>query len=470
MARLLVVDDEESQRTLMEITLRKEGYQVDVAEDGVQALDLIRTIPYDVVLTDIKMPRADGIEVLKAVKEVSPETVVMMITAYASHDTAVEAMKLGAKDYIPKPFKIVEIKTKIRSALEERALRAENRVLREEVSQRAGSREFVGKSPGMQKVFELIGKIAEGRSTVLISGESGTGKELVARAIHAGSGRKDRPFVGINCGAVPENLLESELFGHMKGSFTGAVANKEGLFEVADGGTLFLDEIAEMPLSLQVKILRAIQTREITPVGGTVPKVVDARIIAATNRDLEADVAAGRFREDLYYRLNVIPVHLPPLRERTEDIPLLANHFLDRYAREYGKRIEKISAPAMEALQAALWRGNVRELENVVERAVALCDGALITTERLADIMPADRPSAMDQLPLGQTGFAACDVPDEGVDLDGLIEKTEKEYLLAALRKSNGSKTEAARLLKMTFRSFRHRLQKYHLRGALEGD
>ena len=402
MARLLVVDDEESQRTLMEITLRKEGYQVDVAEDGVQALDLIRTIPYDVVLTDIKMPRADGIEVLKAVKEVSPETVVMMITAYASHDTAVEAMKLGAKDYIPKPFKIVEIKTKIRSALEERALRAENRVLREEVSQRAGSREFVGKSPGMQKVFELIGKIAEGRSTVLISGESGTGKELVARAIHAGSGRKDRPFVGINCGAVPENLLESELFGHMKGSFTGAVANKEGLFEVADGGTLFLDEIAEMPLSLQVKILRAIQTREITPVGGTVPKVVDARIIAATNRDLEADVAAGRFREDLYYRLNVIPVHLPPLRERTEDIPLLANHFLDRYAREYGKRIEKISAPAMEALQAALWRGNVRELENVVERAVALCDGALITTERLADIMPADRPSATDQLPWGR--------------------------------------------------------------------
>ncbi|OGW62450.1 MAG: Fis family transcriptional regulator [Nitrospirae bacterium RBG_16_64_22] len=470
MARLLVVDDEESQRTLMEITLRKEGYQVDTAADGGQALELIRTVPYDVVLTDIKMPRADGIEVLKTAKEVSPETVVIMITAYASHETAVEAMKLGAKDYIPKPFKVVEIKAKIRSALEERALRAENRVLRQEISQRAGSRDFVGKSPGMQKIFELIEKVAEGRSTVLISGESGTGKELVARAIHAGSGRKDRPFVGINCGAVPENLLESELFGHMKGSFTGAVANKDGLFEVADGGTLFLDEIAEMPLTLQVKILRAIQTREITPVGGTVPKVVDVRIIAATNRDLEAEVAGGRFREDLFYRLNVIPIHLPPLRERADDIPLLANHFLARYSREYRKKIERFSDSAMERLAGAKWRGNVRELENLIERAVALCDGALITTERLADLMPADRPSSMDQLPLGQAGFAACDVPDEGVDLDGLIEKTEKEFLLAALKKANGSKTEAARLLKMTFRSFRHRLQKYHLRGAVEGD
>ncbi len=463
MARLLVVDDEESQRTLMEITLRKEGYQVDVAGDGGQALELIRTVPYDVVLTDIKMPRADGIEVLKAVKEVSPETVVMMITAYASHETAVEAMKLGAKDYIPKPFKIIEIKTKIRSALAERSLRAENRLLREEVSVRAGSRDFVGKSPAMEKVFDMIAKIADGRSTVLITGESGTGKELVARAIHAQSGRRDRPFVGINCGAVPENLLESELFGHMKGSFTGAIANKDGLFEVADGGTLFLDEIAEMPLSLQVKILRAIQTREITRVGGTTPNLVDARIIAATNRNLEADVAGGRFREDLFYRLNVIPIHLPPLRERPGDIPILAEHFLSRYSTEYGKRIEKITGPAMERLTVAPWRGNVRELENVIERAVALCEGQAITLEHLGDIAAAGATREETTTP-DRSG----EIPDEGIDLDALIEKTEKDYLMGALKKTNGSKTEAARLLRMTFRSFRHRLHKYGLQGAGE--
>jgi two-component system response regulator PilR (NtrC family) len=468
MPRLLVIDDEKSMRDLMEMTLRKDGYQVDVASDGANALDLIRSIPYDLILTDVRMPQVSGIEILKKVKETSPETVVVVFTAYASAETAVEAMKNGAHDYITKPFKVVDIRATIRNALEARALRVENRVLREEISQRVGFKDFIGNSPVMEKVFSVIEKIADSRSTVLIMGESGTGKELVARAIHVQSGRKDRPFVGINCGAVPENLLESELFGHMKGSFTGAVANKDGLFEVADGGTLFLDEIAEMPLSLQVKILRAIQTKEITRVGGTTPNLVDVRIIAATNRDLAAEVAAGRFREDLFYRLNVIPIHLPPLRERRDDIPLLAEHFLARFSRDYRKRVERFSDSAMERLVSAPWRGNVRELENVVERTVALCDAPVVTTERLAEIMPASLLGldiqCADALPVAVLG----EIPNEGLDLDGLIEKIEKGYLAAALRKAGGSKTEASRLLRMTFRSFRHRLHKYGIHGARE--
>ncbi len=451
MNRILVVDDEQGMRDFLSIMLKKEGYDVVAAENGEHALKAIHAEIYDLVITDVKMPRVDGIEVLRTVKEISPETVVIVITAFATTDTAVQAMKLGAYDYITKPFKVDEIKLIIQKALEKHHLKKENILLRREIAARAGFENFVGKSEAMQKVFALIRQVADTKSTVLISGESGTGKELVARAVHYSSARKDKPFVTVNCGALPETLLESELFGYMKGSFTGATSNKQGLFESANGGTIFLDEISATTPNLQIKLLRVIQERTFMRVGGTTDVKVDVRVIAASNKDLQAEVAKGAFREDLYYRLNVIPIHLPPLRERKEDIAVLTEHFLNKLALS-GKEPKKIANDTLKFFMNYRWPGNVRELENTIERLVILASGDTIRA---------------DDIPESLKTFIPCpelvpsEIPDAGLNMEELLANAERILLKKALEKSGGVKTEAAKLLGLTFRSFRHRLQKY---------
>lgn len=451
MSRILVIDDEQGMRDFLSIMLKKEGYEVVAAENGEHALKAIHADIYDLVITDVKMPKVDGIEVLRTVKELSPETVVIVITAFATTDTAVQAMKLGAYDYITKPFKVEEIKLIIQKALEKHHLRKENILLKREIAARAGFENFVGKSAVMQKVFSLIRQVADTKSTVLISGESGTGKELVARAVHYSSVRKDKPFVTVNCGALPETLLESELFGYMKGSFTGATSNKQGLFEAANGGTIFLDEISATTLNLQIKLLRVIQERTFMRVGGTTDIKVDVRIIAASNKDLQAEVAKGAFREDLFYRLNVIPVHLPPLRERKEDIAVLAEHFLNKFT-PTGREPKKITNDALNFFTNYRWPGNVRELENTIERLVILASGDTIRVEHVPDSLKTALPSP-ELIP--------SDIPDAGLNMEALLENAERTLLQKALEKSGGVKTEAAKLLGLSFRSFRHRLQKY---------
>lgn len=448
--RILVVDDESGMRDFLSIMLKKDGYDVSLAENGEEALRSVQKDIFDLVITDVKMPGIDGIDVLKAVKEASPETVVIMITAYAATETAVEAMKLGAYDYITKPFKVDEIRLVIQKALEKSRLRRENILLRREIESRAGFENFIGKSAAMQKVFSLIRQVADTKSTVLVTGESGTGKELVARAIHHNSPRKNSPFVAVNCAAIPETLLESELFGYMKGAFTGATSNRHGLFEAADGGTIFLDEISATTPALQIKLLRVLQEREIKRVGGTADIKIDVRVIAASNKDLLSEVEKGNFREDLYYRLNVIPIHLPPLRERREDIPLLVDFFLKRFSADRGPKT--VSPGAMEILMSYRWPGNVRELENTIERLVILSPGDTITEEHIPDAIRNSRPCP-EVIP--------TEIPDTGIDLETLLENAEKTLLKKALEKAGGVKTEAARLLGITFRSFRHRLQKY---------
>ena len=450
MSRILVVDDEQSMRDFLSIMLKKEGYDVVTAENGGGALKAIQAEIFDLVITDVKMPDIDGIEVLKTVKEVSPETVVIMITAFATAETAVEAMKLGAYDYITKPFKVDEIKLVIQKALEKRHLRKENILLRREIESRAGFANFIGTSAPMQKVFSLIRQVADTKSTVLITGESGTGKELVARAIHFNSSRKGGPFVTVNCGALPETLLESELFGYMKGAFTGATSNKQGLFEAATGGTIFLDEISATTPALQIKLLRVLQEREFMRVGGTVDIKMDARVIAASNRDLLSEVSKGTFREDLYYRLNVIPIHLPSLRERREDVPLLVEFFLKKFSGE--REPKKITPEAMNLLMNQRWPGNVRELENTIERLVIMTPNNTVSLENI--------PDNMKSVPSGSE-LITTDIPDEGLEMEKLLENIEKNLLHKALEKTGGVKTEAAKLLGLSFRSFRHRLQKY---------
>ncbi len=454
MEKILIVDDEESMRDFLSIMLKKEGYDVHVAENGVGAVKLIQSEIFDLVITDVRMPQLDGIGVLKAVKELSAETIVIMITAFATMETAVEAMKLGAYDYITKPFKVDEIKLIIQKALEKRSLRKENILLRREIESRAGFESFIGKSEAMQRVFALIRQVADTKSTVLVTGESGTGKELVARAVHFSGSRKRNPFVTVNCGALPETLLESELFGYMKGAFTGAASNKQGLFEAANGGTIFLDEISATTPALQINLLRVIQEREFKRVGGTADIKVDVRVIAASNRDLRAEVEKGAFREDLFYRLNVIPIHLPPLRERREDIPLLTEFFLNKFTRKEGGRTvtKSIDAHAMKSLIHYHWPGNVRELENTIERLVILAPGDAISVEHIPENIQISQPCP-ESIPL--------DIPDRGLDVEAILENAEKTLLLKALEKAGGVKTEAARLLGLSFRSFRHRLQKY---------
>jgi two-component system response regulator PilR (NtrC family) len=367
-ARILVVDDEKSMREFLAIMLEKEGYDVSVADGGEAALDTLRHEQMDLVITDIRMPKTDGMIVLRSVKDLSPSTVVLVMTAFASTETAVEAMKLGAYDYITKPFKLDAIKLTVAKALEGKRLRDENQLLRRQLETTQRFELIIGKSPKLCEVLDTVRKIADSQSTVMITGESGTGKELVAKAIHHHSNRRDRPFISVNCGAIPETLIESEFFGHVKGAFTGAVSNRMGLFQAADGGTLFLDEITEVPPPLQVKLLRAIQEREIRRVGEAKDLKVDIRLIAASNRDLETAVQDNVLREDLFYRLNVIPIHLPPLRERREDIPLLVDHFLQKFAPAPGLP-RRLTPEALGVLEQYPWPGNIRELENVIERA-----------------------------------------------------------------------------------------------------
>ena len=454
MDKILVVDDERSMRDFLSIMLKKAGYDVTTAIDGDEAVKILHKDIFDLVITDLKMPKVDGLQVLKTVKELSPDTVVIVITAFASTETTVEAMKEGAYDYITKPFQNDEMKIRIKKALEKRRLSAENILLKKQLKDRAVFDNIVGKSEKIEKVFELVRKVSDSMSNILIYGESGTGKELIARAIHFNSRKKDKPFVTINCGALPEGLLESELFGHMKGSFTGAVFNKEGLFEVANGGTIFLDEVGETSPAIQVKLLRVLQDKEFKRVGGTKEIKVEVRIITATNRDLSKAVSEGKFREDLYYRLNVIPITLPPLRERADDIPLLADHFLNKFNKALNKSVKGFSQTTMELFRNYEWRGNVRELENVIERAVALSNSEIITPEYLPDILR-DSSRSSSAIPVN--------IPHEGLDLEGLIGDIEKELLLKALEKTNWIKKDAAKLLHLNFRSFRYRLDKYNL-------
>lgn len=454
MDKILVVDDERSMRDFLSIMLKKTGYDVTTAVDGEEAVKILHKDIFDLVITDLKMPKVDGLQVLKTVKELSPDTVVIVITAFASTETTVEAMKEGAYDYITKPFQNDEMKIRIKKALEKRRLSAENILLKKQLKDRAVFDNIVGKSEKIEKVFELVRKVSDSMSNILIYGDSGTGKELIARAIHFNSRKKDKPFVTINCGALPEGLLESELFGHMKGSFTGAVFNKEGLFEVANGGTIFLDEVGETSPAIQVKLLRVLQDKEFKRVGGTKEIKVDVRIITATNRDLSKAVSEGKFREDLYYRLNVIPITLPPLKERADDIPLLADHFLNKFNKALNKNVKGFSQTTMELFRNYEWRGNVRELENVIERAVALSNSEIITPEYLPDILR-DSSRSSSAIPVN--------IPHEGLDLEGLIGDIEKELLLKALEKTNWIKKDAAKLLHLNFRSFRYRLDKYNL-------
>jgi two-component system response regulator PilR (NtrC family) len=461
-SRVLVVDDEESIREFLEIMLRKEGYEVTVAEDGQKALETIKKKSIDLVISDLQMPNMTGIELLRQVRDSYPEMLFMMITAFGTTETAVEAMKLGAYDYITKPFKIDEVRINIANALRSKNLEVENRTLKKELNKEYSFQNLVGNSETMHRIYEMIKRVSQTPTTVLVTGESGTGKEMVAKAIHFNGPLKDRPFVTVNCGAIPESLMESEMFGHKKGSFTGAVADKSGLFEVADTGTLFLDEVGELPLSIQVKLLRAIQERVIRRVGATEDSKVEVRIIAATNRDLEEMVKQGTFRQDLFYRLNVINIKTPSLRERPEDIPALAVHFLKKYNDRLGKTVGGISAEAMELLKKYDYPGNVRELENIIERTVALEGGATVLPESLPPFVntPSGRKLASTH---------EIQVTDEGLDLDKIMGQIEKELLVKAIHAAGGVKKKAAKLLNITFRSMRYRVEKYSL-GSLGDD
>jgi len=460
-SRILVVDDEPSMREMLRIVLRRDGYDVVIAQNGSDGLDRLRTEPFDLLLSDIRMPDISGVEVLRAAKQINPEILAFMMTAFASTETAVEAMRLGALDYFTKPFSMDELRLKIRQHLETRRLKQENLLLKRALNSRHEFSSILGRSDAMQVMFSIIQTVANTTSTVLVSGESGTGKELVARAIHFNSLRRDRPFVAVNCGAVPETLLESELFGHMRGAFTDAHMNKKGLMEVAEGGTIFLDEIGEMATSMQVKLLRVIQDRRFRRLGGTDEVQADVRIIAATNQDLPKLVADGRFREDLYYRLNVLSIQVPPLRDRTEDIPLLATHFLEQFAAQMGKPIKTISAAALQLLEEHEWRGNVRELQNAMERAVALERTETILPESLPNDVRQGRSSIVSAPAEAPQGLPAL---GDGFDLEARGEEFYRHYLALALERAGGVQVKAAELLGMSFRSFRYYVKKYNLR------
>ncbi len=455
MANILVVDDDKGIREILEIVLTQEGYEVTSIEDGIKALAKCRRQKYDLIITDLKMPKMDGIEFLKAVKEISPESLVILITAFASGETAVKAMQEGAYDYLEKDFDIEDLKSIIQNALEKKGLKKDEAEFIKEIEEAASFRGMIGKSREMQKVYATVKKVAGTLANVMILGESGTGKELVARAIHDSSSRANMPFVVINCGGIPENLLESELFGYMKGAFTGAHTDKPGLFEIAHGGTLFLDEIGELPPLLQVKLLRAVQEKSFRRVGGTEDIKVDVRIISATNKNLEEKVKDNTFREDLYYRLNVIPINIPPLRNRQEDIPLLTKHLIHKYSVEFGKEIRNISSYAMELLMKYSFPGNVRELENIIERSIALETSNIILPENLV---------LNSNVPIAERALAQFDVPDEGLDLEEELRKIERTFIEKALQKTGGSRKKTAELLKVTADSLHYRMDKLDMR------
>ena len=450
MAKILVVDDDQGMREFLEIMMTREGYRVVTAADAGKALARCRKETFDLIITDLKMPKMDGIGFLKEVKQLSPETMVILITAYASGETAVNAMKEGAYDYIEKNFAIEDLKRIVRNALAGKEVKRDDALFLKEVGEAVGFGDMIGNSREMLKVYATIKKVADTPANVLILGESGTGKELVARAIHQNSSRQKMPFVVINCGGIPENLLESELFGYIKGAFTGAYADKAGLFEIAHGGTVFLDEITQLPRLLQVKLLRVVQEKTFRRIGGADDIHVDVRIISATNQNLAETVKTGSFREDLYYRLNVIPIHLPPLRERKEDIPVLTKYFIEKYSHEFGKEIKTISAYALELLIQYPFPGNIRELENIIERSIALETSNIILPENL--IMTKD---------IGDKGYIPIyEMSDIGLDLNDELAKFEKRLIEQALEKAGGSKSRAAELLKISYDSLHYRSEK----------
>lgn len=448
--KILVVEDEKNMRAILKILLEGEGYDISAAKDAAEGISFIERDIFDLIITDVRMPGGNGLQILEKAQEISPETLVIIITAFGTIESAIEAMKHGAYDYIHKPFKIDEIRLVVKNALEKRKLRGEVSVLREKIKTTYALGNIFYKSAKMLEILKILPKIAHSNSNLLITGESGTGKEFAATAIHNLSARKEMNLVAINCATFPEGLLESELFGHMKGSFTGAINNKQGLFEIADRGTLFLDEIGEMPVNLQAKLLRVLENGTFRRVGGTGDLKVDVRIVSATNKDLAEEIASGRFREDLFYRLNVIPLHIPPLRERREDIPLLVEHFMSKYS----KASRHMSKEALALLVSYQWKGNIRELENVIERVLLMTDKEEIT--------PSDIPPEISKFPSGSKGLP--DMNKNGIDLDKIVEEVERRYLSEALQIANGVKTEAAKLLNLSFRSFRHRLQKYGMR------
>ncbi len=472
--KILIVDDELSVRESLREWFSEDGFEVETAEDGNDALSKMQVGPYDIIVIDLKMPGMDGITLQKRVREIDRNAAIVILTAYASVDTAVEALKLGAYDYVTKPVDPDDLSNLVKNILKQRDLSEENVRLKEKVSALSPTSPLIGNSPAMNRVMDLIQTVAETDSTVLIPGESGTGKELIARALHENSSRRDKPFIRVNCAAIPQELIESELFGYEKGAFTGAVTSKPGRFELANEGTLFLDEIGEIGVNMQVKLLRVLQEQEFERVGGIKTIGVDVRLVAATNRDLAADVGDGRFREDLYYRLNVVHLHLPPLRERTEDVPLLIEHFLGRFNERLSKDVKKVSKEALEKLEAYPWRGNIRELENVVERCVLFADGEQIEVDDLPPEVrtgtqtiarPKRRSETEETLPgIGE------EVPQaqEGVGLKETVRemtsKIERKLIVRALEQTGSNVTRTARLLKISRKSLQTKMKELGLR------
>jgi len=452
---ILIVDDELSMRELLEYMLNREGYRATCAENGRRAVALVEKNSYDLMLCDMRLGDLSGLDVLRACKKHHPGTVVIMISAYASTETAVEAMNQGAFDYVPKPFNKDELLETVAKALKLRTIEQEKELLEGELRRSLNFGMIVGSSPAMQYIYKMIQQVSKTKTNVLITGESGTGKELIARAIHKESGRRDEPFVAINCGGIPETLMESELFGHKKGSFTGAAQDKSGLFQEAHRGTIFLDEIGELSLPIQVKLLRAVQEKTVRPVGGTEDIAVDIRILSATNKQLEKEVIAGKFREDLFYRLNVIEIKVPPLRERKADLRAMAQHFLEKYSKEMGKEISKLSSYALDLMLKYDFPGNVRELENLMERSVALSTTNIILPDSLA--LSVHKRRWIEGV---QDRRFDVDEVAKGVALDSILEEIERAYLKKALECSNGNKNKAAELLGISFRSIRYRLEK----------
>jgi len=453
---ILVVDDEVSMRELLDVLLAKQGYQVSEAKNGKQALKMIQKNNYDLILSDIRLGDITGLEVLTEAKQKNPDTVVIIISAYSTTEIAVKAMNGGAYDFIPKPFDNIELKQTIQKALELKTLEQEKETTSTELKKNIHFDRIIGKSPGMQAIYKKIEQISPTKTNVLITGESGTGKELIARAIHENSDRADKSFVVVNCGGIPDTLIESEFFGHVKGSFTGAISTKQGLFETADHGTIFLDEIGELSPVLQVKLLRAVQETSFKPVGGTKEIKVDVRIISATNKDLEQEVIKGTFREDLFFRLNVIPLKVPPLRDRKGDVALLSKHFVEKYSKEMGKDIIKLSSYAIDFLNKYSFPGNVRELENLIERSVALSTTNIILPESLTISMHKRRRWVE-----GIEGRRFnLDEVEQGVDLDEILSVIERAYIEKAMKIAGGNKSKAADCLNLSLRSLRYRLDK----------
>ena len=454
--RVLIVDDEENFRHMLSVILKKEGYDVEAASNGEEALQKVSLSPFDQILCDIRMPKMDGLEFLSEVKKRAVDSTIIMMSAYGTLDIAIEAIKSGAYDYISKPFKPDEIILTLKKAEERELLRRENELLRKEVKKEYSFENIISKNKMMQRIFEVIKKVSPYKSTILITGESGTGKELVARALHYNGDRAPNPFIPVNCGAIPENLLESELFGHAKGAFTDAIRTKKGLFEEADGGTLFLDEIGELPAQLQVKLLRVLQDGEIRRIGESKPIQIDVRIVSATVKDLTKEVNEGRFRDDLFYRLNVLPIHVPPLRERKEDIPLLTAHFIKKYSQAMNKNVVGIDSRALEALMNYKWYGNVRELENTIERAIVLADKENIELENL----PLEIQDFKDEIQLEP-------LAEEEYSIKKASRFLEMNLIKRALKKTKGNHTHAAKLLEISHRALLYKIKEY---GIAEDD